>query len=101
MNLTHTTKNRTLKISSNPEEKIHVLIDGKADKCEITTSPTPFLIDEETDKCETTTSPIPSKGGRLRRCITFVKDWKWLLPAIRFVMEKCQPVVSNLLSWWG
>lgn len=80
MNLKHTTKDRTLEISSNPEEKIHVLIDGKADKCEITTS------------------PIPSKGGRLRKCIAFVKDWNWLLPAIRFVMEKCQTVVSILLS---
>lgn len=84
MNLTHTTKDRTLKISSNPEENIHI------------------LIDEETDKYEITTLPIPSKAGRLQRRITFVKDcWKWLLPAFRFVMEKCQTFVSNLLSLLG
>lgn len=77
------TRDRTLEISSNPEENIHI------------------LIDEETNKCEITTSSIPSKGGCLQRCITFVKDWKWLLTAIRFVKEKCQTVVSNLLSLLG
>ena len=43
-------------------------------------------------------SPMPSKGGYLRKCITFVKDWNWfLIPAIRFVIENCQVVV--LIVW--
>ena len=75
--------NINMKIKVKLVEKIYISVNGQSDEHDITTS------------------PIPSKGGRLRRCITFVKDWKWLLPAIRFVMEKCQPVVSNLLSWWG
>lgn len=80
MNLKYTTKDRTLEISSNPEENIHVLIDGKADKCEITTL------------------PRPSKGGCLRECIAFVKDWSGILvPAVRFVWENFPGLV--LIAW--
>lgn len=55
-------------------EKIYIPVSGQSDEHDITTS------------------PIPSKGGRLQRCITFLKE------AIRFVKEKCQTVVSILLS---
>ena len=34
-------------------------------------------------------SPMPSKGGYLRKCITFVKDWNWILvPGIGYIVDK-------------
>ena len=71
------------KTKAKPVEKIYIPVNGQSDGHEITTS------------------PMPSKGGYLRRCITFVKDWNWIVPAIRFVIENCQTVVLIVWSLFG
>ena len=76
--------NFSIKTKVKPVEKIYIPVNEKSGEHEITTS------------------PMPSKGGYLRRCITFVKDWNWILvPAIRFVIEKCQTIVSIVRSLLG
>ena len=61
-------------------EKIYIPVNGQSDEHDITTS------------------PIPSKGGRLRRCITFVKDWNWILvPGIGYIIDKLSNGYLNCL----
>ncbi len=65
-----------LEVSSTPEEGTSVRFDVQSGKYEISTV------------------PIPPKGGRIRKYITFVKDWNWLiLPAIGYVTEKCKSLI--------
>ena len=72
-----------MKTKAKPVEKIYIPVNEKS--CE-----------------HKTPSPMPSKGGYLRKCITFVKDWNWILvPAIRSVIENCQTVVSIVRSLLG
>lgn len=76
MNIKYNKKTGKLEISSDPEENTRV------------------LLDESTDKYEISTVPPSPKGGRIRKCITFVKDWNWLiLPAIGYLTEKCKSVI--------
>lgn len=76
MNIKYNKKTGKLEISSEPEENTRV------------------LLDESTDKYEISTVPPSPKGGRIRKCITFVKDWNWLiLPAIGYLTEKCKSVI--------
>ena len=73
-----------MKTKTKPVEKIYIPVNEKSGEHEITTS------------------PMPSKGGYLRKCITFVKDWNGVLfPAIQFVIEKCQTIVSIVRSLLG
>lgn len=70
-----------LDVSSTPEEGTSVRFDVQSGRYEISTVP-----------------PSP-KGGRIRKCITFVKDWNWLiLPAIGYVTEKCKSVIPIVPS---
>ena len=70
----------TVKISTDPAERAHV------------------RVNQNSGEYEVITSPIPSIGGCLRRCLTFVKDWNWVLfPAVRFVMENFLGLV--LIAW--
>ena len=63
--------NFSIKTKVKPVEKIYILVNEKSGEHEITTS------------------PIPSKGGCLRKCIAFVKDWNWILvPGIGYMVEK-------------
>ena len=81
MNIKYNKKTGKLEISSESEENTRVLLDERTGKYEISTVP-----------------PSP-KGGRIRKCITFVKDWNWLiLPAIGYVTEKCKSVIPIVPS---
>ena len=69
-----------MKIKVKLVEKIYISVNGQSDEHDITTS------------------PIPSKGGRLRRCITFVKDWNWILvPGIGYIIDKLSNGYLNCL----
>ena len=90
------TKDRTLEISSKPEERTHIWFNQKSGEYEVTTSPIPC--DQNSGECKVTPLPIPSIGGCLRRCLTFVKDWNGVLfPAVGFVMENFPRLV--LIVW--
>ena len=81
MNIKYNKKTGKLEISSESEENTRV------------------LLDERTGKYEISTVPPSSKDGRIRKCITFVKDWNWLiLPAIGYVTEKCKSVIPIVPS---
>ena len=81
MNIKYNKKTGKLEISSESEENTRV------------------LLDESTGKYEISTVPPSPKGGRIRKCITFVKDWNWLiLPAIGYVTEKCKSVIPIVPS---
>ncbi len=76
MNIQYNKRTGKLEISSEPEENTRVLLDESSDKYEISTIPT------------------PPKGGRIRKYITFVKEWNWLiLPAIGYLTEKGKSVI--------
>lgn len=76
MNIQYNKRTGKLEISSEPEENTRVLLDERSDKYEISTVPT-F-----------------SKRGRIRKYITFVKEWNWLiLPAIGYLTEKGKSVI--------
>ena len=63
--------NFSKKTKAKPVEKIYILVKGQSDEREITPSPT------------------PSKGGCLRKCVAFVKDWNWILvPGIGYIVDK-------------
>ena len=81
MRIKYDRKTGMLDVSSTPEEGTSVRFDVQSGKYEISTVP-----------------PSP-KGGRIRKCITFVKDWNWLiLPAIGYVTEKCKSVIPIVPS---
>ena len=76
MNIQYNKRTGKLEISSEPEENTRVLLDERSDKYEISTVPT------------------SSKRGRIRKYITFVKEWNWLiLPAIGYLTEKGKSVI--------
>lgn len=71
----------SIKTEVKPVEKIYTPVNGQSDEHDITTS------------------PIPSKGGCLRRCITFVKDWNWILvPGIGYLVDKLPNGYLNCLG---
>ena len=73
-------KTEIVKISTDPAERAHVRVNQKSGEYEVTTS------------------PMPSKGGCLRKCLAFLKDWHWMLvPAVRFVWENFPRLV--LIAW--
>lgn len=76
MNIQYNKRTGKLEISSEPEENTRVLLDERSGKYEISTVPT------------------SSKRGRIRKYITFVKEWNWLiLPAIGYLTEKGKSVI--------
>lgn len=76
MNIQYNKRTGKLEISSEPEENTRVLLDERSGKYEISTVPT------------------SSKRGRIRKYITFVKEWNWLiLPAIGYLTEKAKSVI--------
>ena len=86
----------TVKISTDPAERAHVRVNQNSGEYEVITSPIPC--DQNSGECKVITLRIPPIGGCLRRCLTFVKDWNWVLfPAVRFVMENFLGLV--LIAW--
>lgn len=76
MNIQYNKRTGKLEISSEPEENTRVLLDERSGKYEISTVPT------------------SSKRSRIRKYITFVKEWNWLiLPAIGYLTEKGKSVI--------
>lgn len=81
MNIKYNKKTGKLEISSESEESTRV------------------LLDESTGKYEISTVPPSPQGGRIRKCITFVKDWNWIiLPVSGYVTEKCKSVIPIVPS---
>lgn len=76
---------------------MHIKYDRKTGMLDVSSTPeegTSVRFDVQSGKYEISTVPPSPKGGRIRKCITFVKDWNWLiLPAIGYLTEKCKSVI--------
>ena len=76
---------------------MHINYDQKTGMLDVSSTPeegTSVRFDVQSGKYEISTIPTPPKGGRIRKYITFVKEWNWLiLPAIGYLTEKGKSVI--------
>ena len=76
---------------------MHIKYDQKTGMLDVSSTPeegTSVRFDVQSGNYEISTVPTSSKRGRIRKYITFVKEWNWLiLPAIGYLTEKGKSVI--------